>query len=98
MQILSFLVSFLLFLLFYILFFPLRVGWSTGTSPTRTSNIHSVPNVGIGKGVSHESLLDPKKKDRNGSRTLFVGKANQNLVSKSSNETKERNSSNKGTE
>lgn len=72
-----------------------RIGRGTRTTPTRTSNIYSVSDIGIGKGVSHESLLDPKEKDRNGSRTLFVGKADQNLVSESADEIEERNSSNK---
>ena len=49
-------------------------------------DVHAIPNVGIREGVSLQSILNATKAHRNRPRPLPDREANQNLVSKSTNE------------
>jgi len=71
----------------------LKVGWkslilvwflvycrSKWTPSSWASDLHPISDVGARKGVSYQPLLDEEKTNRNGTRPLFDGETNQNLV------------------
>ncbi|CAH0394080.1 unnamed protein product [Bemisia tabaci] len=64
----------------------------------RATNVYPIPNAGAGEGISHESLPDTTKANRDGPRTVSNGKANQNMVPKPADEAEEGNPSYKGTQ
>lgn len=66
-----------------------RCKWTQKAWP---SNLHQVPNVGAGKGISHEPLPDQAEKDRDGARPVPDGETDQNLVPKQADEAEKRDS------
>jgi hypothetical protein len=78
---------------FFCMFFCCRSQWST---PERSSDIHSVPDIGAGKGIPHKSLPHEATAYRDGARVMSHRATDQNLVSKQTDETQERNSGDQG--
>lgn len=56
---------------------------------THTSDVHQIPDSGIGKGVPLQSLPDETKANRNRSRTLPHGETDQDLVPEQTHEAQE---------
>lgn len=52
----------------------------------RSANVHTVPNTGIRKGISLQSLFDATTANRNRACTLPDGTTDQDLVPESANE------------
>ena len=52
----------------------------------RSTNLHPLPNLRTGEGVSFQSLPYTAEADRDSARSLSHRKTNKNLVSKPTNE------------
>lgn len=52
----------------------------------RPTDLHALPDSRAGKGIPHEPLSHQAEADRDGTRTLPDGTANQDLVPESANE------------
>lgn len=61
------------------------------SSTKRATDVYQIPDAGAGEGVSHESLPDQEKEDRDGARPVSHRKADQNLVPEQEDETEEGN-------
>lgn len=62
----------------------------------RSTDLHALPDSGAGEGIPHEPLSYQAEADRDGTRTLPDGKANQDLVPESANEVEEGDSGDQG--
>lgn len=70
-----------------------RGEWNAQARPT---DLHALPDFGARKGIPHESLSDQAEADRDGTRALPDGTANQDLVPESANEVEEGDSGDQG--
>ena len=55
----------------------------------RTSDLHTVPNLGAREGVSLQQIPDEAEEDRDSTRPLSHGKADQNMVPEPEDEVEE---------
>ena len=73
--------KFCLFINFLLLFFSRTKTW--------TSDLYSIPDPGAGEGVPLQSIPDPTTENRDCSRTLSDGTADQDLVPEPADEVEE---------
>lgn len=66
------------------------------STPARSSNLHSVSDAWTWEGIPFQPLSNPPTKNRNCACPLFNRATDKNLVSKPSNEIKERTSCSQG--
>jgi hypothetical protein len=64
--------------------------------PSRSPDLHPLPDARVGKRVSLQPLLDETSQDRNSTRTMSHRETDQNLVPKQEDEAKEGTESRQG--